>query len=118
MRLYSGPIPTKYPYATQWTSAPILDAFQEHGRDVSYCRDCGDFRDSDSRTCSECGGDDCEGYEQLSYELEMAFGRETEQMGKFVTAIADALGVKEEPFGGYAEERILSAIEELRRRAA
>ena len=110
MRLYSGPIPTKRPFLKDWTSAPILDAFQEYSCDVSYCNDCGEFRDSDSRSCSECGGDDCLRYEDLRYELEMAFGREAEQMGHFVTAIAEALGVKEEPFGGFAEERILNAI--------
>jgi hypothetical protein len=102
-----------------WTTRPILAAFEEFGSDVSYCPDCGQFQGTDSRNCnSECMGEDCIRYEDLRYELEVAFRRETEAMGKFVTAIAEALGVKEEPFGGFAESRILEAIGQLKREAA
>ena len=101
-----------------WTTRPILAAFQEFGCAVSYCNWCGEFRDSDRRECSECHGDDTVRFEDLRYELECAFERETKAMGKFVTAIAEALGVPEEPFGGFAESRILEAIENLKRRAA
>jgi len=118
MRLYAGTIPTRLPYLKDWTTAPILEAFDQYGADVSYCNFCGEFRDRDARTCDQCGADDCVRYDDLRYELEMAFGRETEQMGRFVTAIAEALGVKEEPFGGYAEERILTAIENLKKEKA
>ena len=101
-----------------FTASEILDAFAKHGSDVSYCPDCGEFNDTDSRNCNtECMGEDCIRYEDLRYELEMAFGRETEAMGSFIHRIAVALGVNKEWGGGYSEQWIIEAIEDLKRRA-
>jgi len=104
----------------KFTASEILDAFQTHGSDVSYCPDCGEFQGSDSNNCGDrnCQGDSCTRYEDHRYELEVAFERETEAMGKFVTAIAEALGVKEVFGGGFVESDILDAIKSLKRNAA
>ena len=50
-------------------------------------------------------------------DLECRLLEEAEAYGKFIHRIAVALGVNEEWGGGYAEQWIIEAIEDLKRRA-
>ena len=97
------------------TSSQILDAFDEFGKDARFCSECKEFHFASDPSHYEHSR---YSFEDLQVELEEAFIGEQKAMGKFVTAIAEALGVPEEPFGGFAESRIMEAIENLKRSAA
>lgn len=97
------------------TSSQILDALNEWGEDTRFCTECKEFHPRNDPSHYEHSR-----YTEkdLTCALEEAFLEEQERMGKFVTAISEALGVKEEWQGGFAEETILNAIEALKRRVA
>lgn len=97
------------------TSSQILDAFNEFGEDTRYCTECKEFHYRSDPAHYEHSR---YSYDDLRVAMEEAFIGEQERMGKFITAISDALGVHEEWGGGFAEERILNAINDLKRRAA
>ena len=97
------------------TSAQILEAFGEWGNDARFCTECKEFH----------GSADPSHYEHSRYSdkdlqvaLEEAFIGEQEAFGQFITRIAFALGVPECFGGGWEEQAILDAIEQLKRRVA
>ena len=97
------------------TSSQILDAFSEFGNDARFCSECKEFHFASDPSHYEHSR---HSFEDLQVELEEAFIGEQKAMGEFITRIAFALGVKEVLGGGYEEDAILNAINELKRRAA
>ena len=98
------------------SSADILDAWDEFGL-TSYCMNCHEFQDGDSKVCPSCRSDQ-DVFRDMDYQFEIAVREEKAQLGQFITRIAFSLGVTESFGGGFAEEAILNAIEELKRGAA
>ena len=96
------------------TSSQILDAFSEFGNDARFCSECKEFHFASDPSHYEHSR---HSFEDLQVELEEAFIGEQKAMGEFITRIAFSLGLTESFGGGFEEEAILNAIENLKRRS-